>query len=372
MPEEGFPTTQTAMAPPSGLNTRLAANVGSVPQAAPNLNQRQQFASLFPNDPISGLINAQQPPRLMAEGGAVPPRQVEIQGQPHMLAYITPQEGGILQLLGGSGAPGPMGIPSFYDDSAGADSPEGEAGGDPGAGTDGPGGESDGGASADPSGPGTGSPSAGGDTTYSGSITSAMADTSPTGMTGIGGIGGGSGGFGVTSTGMGLDDLGIADQVGIMGGLSKGVKDLQTMQGSSSYAPVTNVPYDIFGFVKGAMNRHARSSLAKGYQPQFSKDPVTGNITSVTGKGGPGMSIPGVGSLMSMVGANMGGITTTGYAGKGVDDMRGDYGNEGNGGIATLPTAAISPTQTKKADTGIVSPLDIYLANVYKYRVRGM
>ena len=33
-------------------------------------NQRQQFASLFPNDPISGLINAQQPVRLMAQGGA--------------------------------------------------------------------------------------------------------------------------------------------------------------------------------------------------------------------------------------------------------------------------------------------------------------
>ena len=32
-----------------------------------------------------------------------------------MLAYITPEEGGILQLLGGSGAPGPMGIPSFFD-----------------------------------------------------------------------------------------------------------------------------------------------------------------------------------------------------------------------------------------------------------------
>jgi hypothetical protein len=35
-----------------------------------------------------------------------------------MLAYITPEEGGILQLLGGSGAPGPMGIPSFYADDA--------------------------------------------------------------------------------------------------------------------------------------------------------------------------------------------------------------------------------------------------------------
>tara|TARA_R100000353_G_scaffold43385_3_gene34912 strand:+ start:2172 stop:7076 length:4905 start_codon:yes stop_codon:yes gene_type:complete len=72
LPKEGFPTTQTATVPQSGVNARLAANVGAAPQAAPNLNQRQQFASLFPNDPISGLINAQQPPRLMAEGGDVP------------------------------------------------------------------------------------------------------------------------------------------------------------------------------------------------------------------------------------------------------------------------------------------------------------
>ena len=32
-----------------------------------------------------------------------------------MLSYITPEEGDILQSLGGSGAPGPMGIPSYYE-----------------------------------------------------------------------------------------------------------------------------------------------------------------------------------------------------------------------------------------------------------------
>lgn len=50
-----------------------------------------------------------------------PPRNVEIKGQDHMLAYITPEEGGILQLLGGSGAPGPMGIPAFADIGGGPD-----------------------------------------------------------------------------------------------------------------------------------------------------------------------------------------------------------------------------------------------------------
>ena len=49
-----------------------------------------------------------------AQGGAVEaPRRTDIRGQDHMLSYITPQEAGILQLLGGSGEPGPMGIPAF-------------------------------------------------------------------------------------------------------------------------------------------------------------------------------------------------------------------------------------------------------------------
>jgi hypothetical protein len=56
-----------------------------------------------------------------------PPRNVEIKGQPHMLSYITPEEGDILQSLGGSGAPGPMGIPSYFSDQSGADSATGEA-----------------------------------------------------------------------------------------------------------------------------------------------------------------------------------------------------------------------------------------------------
>src|SRR5210317_2136300 len=46
-------------------------------------------------------------------GGAVPPRRTEIKGQDHMLAYITPEEGELLKAYGGSGKPGPMGIPSF-------------------------------------------------------------------------------------------------------------------------------------------------------------------------------------------------------------------------------------------------------------------
>lgn len=59
-----------------------------------------------------------QPPVGMEDGGAVPPRRTEIKGQDHMLAYITPKEAGILKALGGSGEAGPMGIPSYPEDSS--------------------------------------------------------------------------------------------------------------------------------------------------------------------------------------------------------------------------------------------------------------
>ena len=59
--------------------------------------------------PLSSL------PTGFAQGGAVEaPRRTDIAGQDHMLSYITPQEGEILMALGGSGEPGPMGIPAFY------------------------------------------------------------------------------------------------------------------------------------------------------------------------------------------------------------------------------------------------------------------
>ena len=67
----GFPTTQITARPDSGVNNRIAANVGSPPPAAPNINQRTQFASLFPGDITSGLIKANQPTQFMQEGGEV-------------------------------------------------------------------------------------------------------------------------------------------------------------------------------------------------------------------------------------------------------------------------------------------------------------
>jgi len=52
--------------------------------------------------------------RGFAGGGSVP-RQTEIAGQPHMLAYINPREANLLKGLGGSGLPGPGGVPAFNE-----------------------------------------------------------------------------------------------------------------------------------------------------------------------------------------------------------------------------------------------------------------
>ena len=47
-----------------------------------------------------------------ADGGAVP-RQTMIEDQPHMLAYIDPEERSMLEQMGGSGQPGPGGVPAY-------------------------------------------------------------------------------------------------------------------------------------------------------------------------------------------------------------------------------------------------------------------
>ena len=215
-----------------------------------------------------------------------PPRRIDIRGQDHMLAYITPEEGGILQLLGGSGAPGPMGIPSFYQDDA-ADSGTG-----PGASSD-----DDGVSEDDPD-----------NVDYSG----------------------------VDETGQD-DDMDYTDvdygyttptqDSGFFGFFNRPKDEMQRAKeiGLQQYSPVENVPYDFLN-MKDKMNQHARDSLARGVTPTFSRD-AQGNITSVTGAGGAS-GMPGIGGLMSMIGANMGAVTTTGYAGKGVDDT--DIGGNEN------------------------------------------
>ena len=52
------------------------------------------------------------------------PRKIDINGQLHMLAWITADEGKTLKALGGAGTPGPMGIPTYYSSAEGADEDE--------------------------------------------------------------------------------------------------------------------------------------------------------------------------------------------------------------------------------------------------------
>ena len=52
-----------------------------------------------------------------ASGGGVP-RQTEIRDEPHMLAYINPEEAQLLKDLGGTGEPGPGGIPAYRGQGA--------------------------------------------------------------------------------------------------------------------------------------------------------------------------------------------------------------------------------------------------------------
>jgi len=78
-----------------------------------------------------------------------PPRRVEIRGQDHLLAYITPEEAQLLMANGGTGEAGPMGIPAFAEDDGDDDvggSVGGGIGGDDAGTAGGPGGgSSDGG-----------------------------------------------------------------------------------------------------------------------------------------------------------------------------------------------------------------------------------
>ena len=101
-----LPPMGSSPMPPMGGNPMGNIDIFNQPMGMMGMNQP-------PMNPM--MQQPMQPPMMMADGGNVPPRRTEIMGQDHMLSYITPEEGGILKALGGSGAPGPMGIPSFFD-----------------------------------------------------------------------------------------------------------------------------------------------------------------------------------------------------------------------------------------------------------------
>jgi hypothetical protein len=55
----------------------------------------------------------------MAHSKMAPKRKVNVQGQPHSLAYINKDEERMLRRMGGSGKPGPSGIPTYIGDNWG-------------------------------------------------------------------------------------------------------------------------------------------------------------------------------------------------------------------------------------------------------------
>ena len=97
-----MPTNMGAMKPMG------APNMGG---GAPQLGRQAPVGGGIGSAPM-GVASNTNAVRGFADGGSVP-RQTDIAGQPHYLAYINPEEGDILKGLGGAEAPGPGGIPSY-------------------------------------------------------------------------------------------------------------------------------------------------------------------------------------------------------------------------------------------------------------------
>ena len=115
-----LPPMGSPQMPPMGGNPMANIDIFNQPMGMMGMNQPQMNPMMQPpmqQQPMN--MGMMQQPMMMAGGGGVPPRRTEIMGQDHMLSYITPEEGGILKALGGSGRPGPMGIPSFFDTGEG-------------------------------------------------------------------------------------------------------------------------------------------------------------------------------------------------------------------------------------------------------------
>ena len=94
------------------LETMLSS--GRQPVASDQMAGMNVFTGQMPRRQMMGGTAMQPPVRRMMGGGSVPlPRQTDIYGQDHMLAYIRPDEADLLMGLGGAGTPGPGGVPQF-------------------------------------------------------------------------------------------------------------------------------------------------------------------------------------------------------------------------------------------------------------------
>ena len=96
------------------LASRRPPMVASDQMGGMNIFTGQMPRRPMPRAQMMGGTAMQPPVRRMMGGGSVPvPRQTDIYGQDHMLAYIRPDEADLLMGLGGAGTPGPGGIPQF-------------------------------------------------------------------------------------------------------------------------------------------------------------------------------------------------------------------------------------------------------------------
>ena len=195
-----------------------------------------------------------------------PPRRVEIRGQDHLLAYITPEEAQMLMDNGGAGKPGPMGIPAFYGDG-------GLGGDDVGDGTesDGMGDQTGGGGSADDGGF-TGASQAG-DTSTSDAETDDPA-----------------------TAGAGSTEAGYSDETGQMGTPGDELSGYQGSTGAgfggyagSPFGPnqqeVSYVTPELTGYNMAGLNRSQYDKLPGYMKAMMSIAPPIGyNINPITGK----------------------------------------------------------------------------------------
>ena len=114
-------------------NTLMQQNPYGQQMRSPEMFSEQLMApnQMAPmQDPMQGLQPMSQPAGFgvygqslegYAEGGEAVPRETEIMGQPHMLAYINPEEEMMLRQMGGSGMAGPGGVPSYPPYNPGGD-----------------------------------------------------------------------------------------------------------------------------------------------------------------------------------------------------------------------------------------------------------
>ena len=99
-----IPSTMNTMPPINPMGAAPTAPMGGNPMGNIDIFNQPMGMMGMNQPPMNPMMQQpiQQPmmnqqPMMMEDGGNVPPRETEIRGQDHMLAYITPEEGGILR-----------------------------------------------------------------------------------------------------------------------------------------------------------------------------------------------------------------------------------------------------------------------------------